>query len=282
MTTPLAFDSTLLPYKYIELTGLVDVETGGVGMITQVRTFAALLGWTEVSTALFKTLVDTAGRWYDVLMTRISAGIMEFRVRDSSGHTIMTRRIGVNTTSGSAVRVYMAGGNANTSAAGAYLIVESVQGNVTAYEVFCSYMLDPQPAALGDLSLYVIANATLSGSSSSDGNFANVYQWFAFDNGAASVQNRLRQRDYSLNAVLAQTFQSGVGRFRHYEAQVWINFAGNIRWAGRMPHTLCVDSTIGYGCRRRPSLDTNLRGTYQVLTGLATGVRTRLAVRVGD
>jgi hypothetical protein len=286
MSTPSWLDNVANPYKYTEIPGLVDVETGGVGIITQLRTFLVTnLGWTEPSTALFKTPVDSAGRFFDLLCTRISASVMEFRLRNASAVTVFTRRISITTASGTAVRIFAGGSaTANNGGAsnGAHVIVESLQGSVAATELLTAFLLDVSPCANADISLYVAGNATLSGTSTNDSVYSECSKMFMIDNGATASSTRLRRRDQNRAGGLSVSFVSPSGRMKIYSPLVEANFAGTLRWAGNLPHVIVVDSSVGFGCRRRPSIDTNVRGTFQVLSLATSSSFMRLAARVAD
>ncbi len=269
MSIPAFLDQVANPYKYIESQGMVDVAD----IITMLRLkLVTQLGWSEPSTALFKTPVDAAGRFMDILVTRISAAVVEFRLRDAAAHTIFTRRISINTTSGSAVRFY---------ASSLHCIVESLLGSVIATEVFVSYLLDVAPLALADISIYVGGNAHLSGTSTNDNVFTNCGTFFMWDNGAAANLGRLRRRDASINNGIVHFMYSQTMRYRFYDAHMEASFGANVRWAGRVPHMLVCDSGIGYGTRRRPTIDTNTRATYQVLA-ITQINNTRMMVRCAD
>ena len=84
-----------------------DVETGGVGIITQARLMLVTNGsWTEPSANLFQSPVTASGVFYDVLMTRIDADTLEFRVRDYLGATLITRRIDIEAAGNTTVNLY--------------------------------------------------------------------------------------------------------------------------------------------------------------------------------
>jgi hypothetical protein len=89
---------SLTPYVRT-LSGITDVETGGVGFISSFRGAAVTDGdWTEPSADLFKSPVDANGYFMDVLLTRISSTSLEIRLRDHLGRTIYTRRIHISGT----------------------------------------------------------------------------------------------------------------------------------------------------------------------------------------
>ena len=79
-------------HRYLRTNGVTDVDT----IITDVRSECVTNGspaWTEPNTALFKSPIDASGRWFDVLLTRISATSLEMRVRDKNAVTVCTRRM---------------------------------------------------------------------------------------------------------------------------------------------------------------------------------------------
>jgi hypothetical protein len=253
MTIPFFLDSTQVPFNYTEIYGITDVETGGVGIITTFRAQAVTgLGWTEPSTALFKTPVDAAGRWFDVLLTRISATVLEYRMRNSSGTTITTRRIQI--TAGFAVRFF-------TNTMG--FLIEAIQADPASSETLQGHMLDQSPNLQSDVSNYVIMAGRRNNTSVDDGSGNIVGHYAAIDNGTpAFVAGRLPSTlNAASGAIALQNIQSS---FLLRDFLIHINQAGTIRWSGRICHALEIDSTIPPGSDRAVKIDTSTTATYRV------------------
>lgn len=257
MSIPAYLDSSVYPFNYIELTGLADVETGGVGIISSMRSqlVGGTLNWTEPSTALFKTPVDGAGRFLDVLVTRITSTTVEWRVRNQAGTTVCTRRFQLGT---GPLRIY-------GSTAG--VLAEFVQTNQNAAQLGAAFLLDMAPDLTTDHVLYVIGGAFLNTSNTNDGQFDSYGEWFAIDNGTAATLNRGFYWQQSNGAILSVF--SAAGRYIFREEHITINFGGTLKWAGRIPHMLMCDSGFNGGDERKVYIDTNTVATFKTIGSAA-------------
>jgi len=253
MSIPAYLDSSVYPFNYIELTGLADVETGGVGLISSMRSqlVGGTLNWTEPSTALFKTPVDAAGRFLDVLVTRINSTTIEWRVRNQAATTLCTRRITLGT---GACRIY-------GSTAG--VVAEFVQTAENGLMVASAHVLDMAPNLNTDHTLYVIGNGYLNNTSANDNAADAAGEYFAIDNGGAASNNRGWYWQASNGAVPPMISASGKFVFR--EATIFINFSAIIKMAGRIVHCLAADSNLNGGDERKIYIDTSTVATFKVL-----------------
>lgn len=268
MSIPAYLDSATYAYSYYEEFGLADVETGGVGIITRLRAMLIALGWTEPSTALFKTPVDAAGRFLDVLVTRISSTVLEWRVRNQAGVTLCTRRITLN---GSTVRYFC-------STMGVLVEVCIIDPNAS--EILSAHVLDMAPDLTTDHSLYCLGGGyrNSAGTQDSQGNASS--QYFAIDNGTAGMT--LRGGTYSVSVDgNVQAMIDMAGRFFLREMQISINFAGTFRWAGRLVHALNGPADFGGGTERAMYIDTNTVATFKSLGFALTAGNQRMMMRKG-
>lgn len=242
-----------------------DVETGGVGMISTVRTKTALAGWTEPSANLFKSVPTAAGAWFDVLMTRIDADTMEFRVRDHNGATIITRRIDIEAAGNTTVD-YFWGVD--------YLIIWSKRATA---EVFIVGLLDPTAVGCVDadiLNRYVAnAHRTTAGAASSivNGTF------FALDNGVAtSASRKSTPGTDSAGNVLGGV---AVGTRLIFRPQIIrINQAGTNQWTGAFPMGVECDSSLAFDLVKKVPVDTGTLRAFVVLP-FVTNSGARLMIR---
>ncbi len=79
-------------FHYTRMAAASDVAD----VITRFRADSAGMSWSEPSTGLFKSQVDADGRWFDILLTRISATNLECRMRTSTAVTVYTGRIQID------------------------------------------------------------------------------------------------------------------------------------------------------------------------------------------
>ena len=265
MSIPYALDDAQIAFANAQDDGMTDVNT----IISTVRTLlVTTLGWSEPSTALFKTPVDAASRFLDVLLTRISATNLEIRVRNATPTTVITRRIQI--TSGGSVWYH---GNIFG------LVIASLSAT---NEIAQAHVLDQTPDLQSDSALYVVANAYRSAADSADGNGTIMGQYFAIDNGAAGMLSRLRRWTASGNSNGGSTvnsqFQTITGKLLWRDALAAINSAGTLRWAGRICHALMCDSTLALLARRYPYIDTSTGKEFMVL-GLTSVQNMKIAFR---
>ena len=268
MSIPKFLDPVQIPFTFQDnQVKYFDVESGGVGIITDFRFLAVTtLGWTEPSSGLFKTPVLTGGTFMDVLLTKISSAILELRVRNHLGTSIMTtvRRIQIDTTNGSTVRYHV-----NTY--GFYF-------ETSGFEGMYGSMLDASPDLPADnAASYIVANATRNSASTVDGNFANSSQVFILDNGGAVTSQRLRNRTVNIIGSVGINHRFTCGGQRFAAADYFAVISAAFRWVGRPPHCLVADGTIGFGSVRRPNIDTNTKAPFMVwgigVAGSAGGMR---------
>ncbi len=184
---------------------IADVETGGVGIITKVRLELVTNGnWTEPSANLFQSPSDSAGRFFDILFTRIDQDTMEIRVRDYAATTLYTRRIDINVTPATTLVEFYWGNN--------YLHFYSRR---TTAEAFYACLLDPSVVGGIDSDL---ANRLVSYCHRSTAGTAVSMltgTGYAFDNGSAATDARSRSM-YYLSAGSSTAFPGIASRELYY------------------------------------------------------------------
>lgn len=266
MSIPFHLDSTQVPYNFLRTDGMTDVNTIISDFRAQVVTG---LSWTEPSTALFKTPIDAASRFLDVLLTRISATNLELRVRNQTGATIMTRRIQI--VSGGSVNYYC-----NTYG----FIIESLVAAQS--EVAQGHVLDLTPDGQGDHSLYVVAGAFRSAADTNDNQGQHAGDLWAMDNGAATYRARIKRCDIDLGFTVNLTsIRDITGGFRLVDQMVDINFSTIVKWAGRVCHSLIGDISIPYGSIVRVNIDDATQAQFRVIGLLTAAQAMRTMQRCG-
>jgi len=271
MTVEAFLDEDAVPFDNTTLPQIVDVETGGVGIISTLRAMlVTTLGWSEPSSDLFKTPVDASGRFMDILCTRISASTIEFRLRDQNAVTICTRRITIDTSPGCDVFIH---GSIYS------VYIETLRAIP---EVFRAHIVDPSPDLKSDHARYVCGSGYLTTAGTNDGNGDSLGDLFMLDAGATAVKDRIRR-----------TVDSGFGYHLQRESPVrtkslflpiFINvaIAGPVqRWAGRLYHFVQHKFGVQPGAIQWPNIDTNLKVPFRTcfLTGDSI---VKMAVRVKE
>jgi len=269
MSTQLHLDTTLCPYSYNQHTGLTDVETGGVGIITDLRTHLLALSWTEPSTNLFRCPADHMGRWLDILATRISATTIEFRLRNHLGQTIFTRRILIDG-GGTSVNFYCGK---------FYVIVESLRATAELVQAFI-----PEPMLHWDEEYpwVVYGTAYRTTADANDGNGDDISDLYGFENVSLIQVGRLISSSrIPSNEVITRFMESGSMICDDaIIANGVINSTSFDRpIAGRRWHTYVIDSSIAFSTDK-PIPVPGGSATFRTI-GLAViaGDGTRLAVR---
>lgn len=248
---------------------VTDVNT----IIATVRANLVTAGnWTEPSTALFKSVVDSAGHFIDVLLTRIAATNLEWRVRDKNANVILTRRIQV-TAGGVTVEYYW--GNF-------HLVVCS---RTATAEVAQAFLLDP--TAIGD-SLSAAPNRAVGGAyrsaaDATDANSIAVGNYFAWDNGASAQFYRQEYRgsegaSATSTVLTVRSLVTSTGRLANVPANIFVNQSGTRKLTGALPCCLVVDSGQAFDAVRNGPLDGSITRKMIVLPLTSVNVN-RLAIR---
>jgi hypothetical protein len=239
-----------------------DVETGGVGIITEARLRLVTNGnWTEPSTALFKTPSTSAGVWFDVLMTRIDADTMEYRVRNHLGQTLMTRRCDIEAAGNTTVNFYW--GNS-------YLIIITRRATP---EPFVAAILDPEIVGATDAEQTnrVVCNAYRLTAGTAQAAALQPHNFFAMDSGVATNADRFSARWYSTAGSLI-VFPGLAGRELYTPPLVHINQGGTRQWTGTFPGTVYCADTHAVDTVKNIPVDTGTKKAFIVLpfTAIAT------------
>lgn len=272
MASPRHLDTTVCPYEYHQIGPLTDVETGGVGIISSLRTYLVTnQGWTEPTTNLFKSPPDSFGRFYDLLFTRIAAGNLEIRMRDDRAHTLFTKRIQIDV-AGTSVRIW----------AGKFFCrVESLRATS---EVLWTEFIDESPDPLGSHVDVVLGNAYRTSADSADGNGSTIMYGIMWETDVAAAAQR-NDRGYGGSVDTAGagvTMIYGDGSLYYGEVGVAQFASGSyFRQVGRLFHAMLCDSNIAFATEKTLPVDGNNTATFKVV-GLGTLVTSRLMYRKSD
>lgn len=260
MTAPDFLNSAVIPFYYMQTTGITDVNT----IISDTRTVLVTnLSWTEPSTALFTSPVDSSGKFLDVLLTRISATNLEIRCRDYRGATLYTRRIQIDATA-----------SVNYFGQKFGVVIESLRATP---EVVRASLLDVSPDNLSDVDNRIVGTGYRSAADTVDGAGTETGVLFCFDNGVSGAVNRMLFNRDTANAD--RLFFTGANTLFYRDYYIAINQSGNSRWTGRWYQALVGDASLSFGTDKViPIDDGGSTGTFRVV-GLATTGNTRLLCR---
>jgi hypothetical protein len=220
-------------------------------VITNVRTELItrnVPAWTEPSASLFKSPVDSAGRFFDILLTRIDAGTLEMRVRDQLARTICTRRI----QSGGVpffIQIY----------SGQFHFILDVITSGGWASIYAG-ILDQSPDAQGAHGNYVYGGGYLNTSNTADGN-SSVAKCYMLDNGSSAVNDRMSL--FSNSGTTACLYNvNGARIYRPLEQYAKIG-AYDYRFCGRRYQQLLCTSDLQFLTRMSVPID-NVSGVFQV------------------
>lgn len=261
MAGPDFLNSTVYAFYYQQDTGMTDVNT----IITSVRTILVTnLGWSEPTTARFKSPPDAAGKFIDVLLTRVTATNIEFLMRDYRGATVYDRRIQIDATA--AVNYFCTIHS---------FVVESLRATS---EIAQGALLDVVPSSINEIDNRCVGTAFRNTSDTNDGSGSGVGGLFAFDSGTATFTNRGVQQSQEISgtSIVQQTGASTIIYRDYLQA---ITQAGTIRVSGRWPQALIGDSTIAFSSDKTvPIDDGGSTGVFRCV-GLTTVGNGRLLLR---
>lgn len=273
MAVPAHLNTTVNPYAYHQSSAIVDVETGGVGIITNLRTYLVTdRGYTEPSTALFVSPVDPGGKSYDLLVTRISATVLELRTRDHLAHTICTRRIQID-----------AGGTAiNYWTSKFFARVESLRATP---EAFNADLLQCSPDDDSGHQFTLVSTGYRDNASTADGQYA-ASSYFMWDesSAAATFRDRGAWAPYDLAGTQIGRANTATASGSHMCEDVVVGTvvaAIVTGCAGRLWHAYRVPSALAFGTDKTLPVDDNVTATFRVV-GYTTNIVDRIAFRKSD
>ncbi len=249
-------------HRYLRTNNVTDVDT----IINDFRSETKTNGspaWTEPSAGLFKTPVDDDGRWFDVLLTKISATELEMRVRDKNGVTVCTRRMDID-----------AGGTDIQICSGEWhFVINSLRATPESMRAF---LLDLTPES----QVAHVAYTAAHGSRDSAGSLANdyahmLYLWNFYS--SAYGFNYYVELAY-MPAVAANLIrQTGAYAFRPAYVNC-VNVANLYRQAGRLPQVYLGDTSLSPGTLYDVPIDVGVTAKFTKLCDLPQGA-TALFVR---
>lgn len=231
------------------------------------------LGWTQDSpaTALYKSPVDATGRFFDVLLTKITATNLEAQIRDGVGATVCTVRMQID--AGNAVRIF---------AGAMYFHIEATRTSPAVAEWLRGGMLDLSPEVQNAHDQWCYGDGSRTAGDVFQSQYDCTYL-YGKDNGVYQRMGRMALSATGSAGLISDIpLRSPAGGSIFMAASVYAQPAGETYgyFAGRMyQHLICpVDSTEGY--EFKAPIDTGATGWFRVLVG-NSGFQ-RLACRIPD
>lgn len=257
-------------FAYFERQGVSDVQAIMDDIDQQVRT-RTTPQWTNPGAGLYKSPVDAVGRFFDVLLTRVTQQKLEWRVRDYGANTICTRRISLPSGNTWVVRLWF----------GENHLEVGVDCGSAAPEFLTAGLLDCSPDVQNSHTHNVYGHGTRTVADVAD-SFATVMYAVMWDNNAAGAVSTARLQTFSPQSYGQAAVLTMNGARIYREAAYFALAKGeatNYRIAGRRYHTLICDANLPHFSRVTVPVDTGLSGTFMV-TGQAGAGGQRFCMRI--
>ncbi len=257
-------------FAYFERQGVSDVQTIMDDIDHQVKNHTTP-AWTNPSAGLYKSPVDTVGRFFDVLLTRVTQYKLEWRVRDYLANTICTRRINLPAANTWTVHLWF----------GENHLEVGVDCGSAAPEFLTSGLLDCSPDAQNSHTHNVYGHGSRTTADVADG-YATVIYAVMWDNNAAGAVNTIRLQTFSPQSYGQAAVLTMNGARMYREAAYFAlptGDASNYKFAGRRYQTLICDFNLPYFSRVTVPVDSGVSGTFMVTAQAAQGGQ-RLCMRI--
>lgn len=255
MTTYTTFASS---FRFLSTPNVTDVNT----LISDFRSETVTNGspaWTEPTSQNFKSPVDSAGRFFTVILTRTAATRLEWKVTDQNAVTICDREIDI--ASGTTVNYYTGQSHA---------WIESV----ATPEYAAAGILDSSPLSVGSYAICVYGSAFRTTAGGNDGSFDTTGKMFMID----STYNRMRAMGVNFaNQTMGGIDSAGNQLFIPCEFSCTVS--GNVRWHGKVFQAFLCDNSCGVGSVKTVVIGTAGEvGTFRII-GLGASENLRLMLR---
>jgi hypothetical protein len=260
----------LSSFVYFERQGVSDVQTIIDDIGQQVLNHASP-AWTNPSAGLYKSPVDAVGRFFDVLLTRVTQYKLEWRVRDYLANTICTRRINLPSANLWVVHLWF----------GENHLEVGVECGSAAPEFLTAGLLDCSPDAQNSHTHNVYGHGSRTSADVADG-YATVIYAVMWDNNAGGAVNTVRLQTFSPQSYGQAAVVTMNGARIYREAAYFALATGetsNYKIAGRRYQTLICDANLPHFSRVTVPIDIGVSGTFMV-TGQASAGGQRLCMRI--
>lgn len=247
-----------------------DQSVGVTDVATILTKLSAILpaqtpAWVESPAGTFKSPVDAVGRFFKIVVSRISATRLQWKVVDQNGVTVCDRAIDID-----------AGGTTiNYWTGEAHAFIQSERATP---EPAWAGLIDETPYAQNAVNVYVFGNAYRNSAGTQDGAFVTTGTSFMIDNGTAGNQSRLRS--WFAYGVASLTLVDGTGALDFFPHDMCVNLSGTYRFIGRAFQSWVCDSSIAVGTTKQVKIGSaGELGTFRVVSlGANTNMRTMVRV----
>ncbi len=267
MTTP----NFLAPYfRYISVAGVTDWTDAITAIRAELVTNPPLdnpagPAWTEPVSGTFQSPTDADGRFFSILLSRVSQTTIDVIIKNQSGVTLYDGHALLDST-GTEIRIY---------SGPMHLYVEAVRGTP---ELFGAGLLDlfPRPQTYHGNYVWGFVQKDTNGNA-----FGLNWDEFAvLDNGTPSQTERCVVE--TATGLGAAPLLDASGFTIHRPVSIAANMSGVIRRIGRLYHAYMVDSSLAAGAELQIPINDNplTNGVFKVL-GRGPATSAKMAVRKG-
>lgn len=244
MATPAFLAST---FRYLSVAGVTDWAVFIAGSL---NTELLAAGWTSMGGGVYKSPVDAAGRWFDVLFVATTATRLQFRVRNDSGVTICDREIQIDA-GGTEVRIY---------SGSHHLVIDSWRATP---ETAIAGLIDESPDIQTAHPNYTFGCGFRTTAGTNDNLGAQWTDFFALDSGvAAAVERAIGDIAGSGGTPLAIT---PTGAYIFKPCEMMATMGGGLVQIGRAYQCYVGDSTLALGAEVTVPIDVGTSAVFKVL-----------------
>lgn len=247
MTIPRVFQSS---FYYNEEKGVTDVAN----IITSLE--AILLAqtpvWTKLSAGVYKSPVDSAGRFMKLTFVATTSARLRLTVADQNGLTVSDREMQIDTT-GTAIN-YFTGQY--------YVYLESLRP--TTPEWCGAFILDPYSYDLSSILNYVAGGGYRSNAGTADAQGNTIDSLFMIESGVGTERQRCRGWHFDVggNPVGMLDYEGNPQVFP-FDVENLPN--GTRLWQGQMPQAYITTSNVAAQTRKPIAIDDATAATFKVV-----------------
>jgi hypothetical protein len=218
--------------------------------------------WTSEGGGVYKSPVDGVGRFFKVVLTRVTQQKLSMEIRDQNLVSICTRRINCPSTNGWTVRIFTGPFHA---------LIDVFMGSAAA-EALYGGILDQSPDPQGAHQHYVYGGGSRD---AADTKSNNCWDQVAMVDDTTAVLSTGRgglYRHWQSGAAVGRKTLSGARVYRPVE--MWCKqtgaggMYGYVHFAGKRHQALLCPASLAFGALVYVPIDTGVLGEFRVIGGV--------------
>jgi hypothetical protein len=247
-------------HRYLQTAAVVDVNT----IISNLQSELVTNGtWTLLGAGNFKSPVDSSGRFWSILATRIDATTLQVVTYDQNGTTVATRRIKLDV-AGNTVRYFTGEMHCHV-----------VSVRAVTPEHLGSFMVDPTPDSKSASFVYIFCRGYYDGAGA-NAETTSLEMWVAIIAGTpASAERCLSVCPGSTLSSL----KSISGTFIFAPFGVYVTLTSLVFISGFIPQVMAADTTLAFGSTYTVPIDIATTAIFMVISSVSSNSHRRFAIR---